>query len=73
MSPPARSTSRMCSDFFTWAEPWNIMCSNRCAKPERCGRSFALPTWYHTFTVTMGVVWSSDRTTVSPLSSVYVS
>src|SRR5438874_5026702 len=48
--PPPRSTLfpyttlfRSCSPFCTWAEPSNIMCSNRCAKPERPGRSLREP------------------------------
>ena len=53
--PPARWTSWKCSDFFTCADPWNIMCSNRCANPERPTRSLRDPTWYHTSTDTSGV------------------
>jgi hypothetical protein len=34
----------------------NIKCSKRWANPVRPGFSFAEPTWYHTFTVTIGTV-----------------
>ena len=71
--PPERSTSWKCSAFRTLADPWNIMCSNRWAKPLRPGTSLALPTWYQRFTVTIGVEWSSESTTWRPLDSVYVS
>ena len=57
----------------TCFEPWNIMCSNRCAKPVRPGSSFAGPTWYQMFTATSGSRWSSDRITSRPLGSVYFS
>ena len=49
------------------------MCSNRWAKPVRPGRSFFEPTWYQTFTATIGVEWSSCRITCRPLGSVYFS
>ena len=70
MFPPARCTSWKCSAFFTFAEPWNIMCSNRWANPERPARSLRDPTSYQTSTDTIGVEWSSDQTTVSPLGRV---
>ena len=54
-------------------EPWNIMCSNRWAKPVRPGFSSFEPTLYKTFTDTTGVLWSSWRMTVRPLGSVYFS
>ena len=39
--PPFASTNFACSNFFTFAEPWNIMCSKRCAK---AGAAFRLET-----------------------------
>ena len=53
----------------TCAEPWNIMCSNRCAKPVLPGTSSREPTWYQRSTATTGTVWSSATRTVRPLSS----
>ena len=35
--PPAACTRAMCSAFATCLEPWNITCSNRCAKPGLAG------------------------------------
>src|SRR5207248_1781118 len=49
---------------------WYIKCSKRCANPVLPGLSFFEPTWYHTFTATMGALWSSWTMSVSPLSSV---
>jgi hypothetical protein len=46
----------------------NIRCSNRWAKPVLPGLSFLDPTWYHTFTATMGALWSSLTIRVRPLS-----
>ena len=46
--------------------PLNIRCSKRCAKPVRPGCSFFEPTWYQSCTWTIGVEWSSCRTTQSP-------
>src|SRR5207237_3069323 len=46
--------------------PLNIKCSNRCAKPVFPGFSFFDPTWYQVFTATMGALWSSCTSTVSP-------
>jgi hypothetical protein len=69
MLPPARSTSWKCSPFFTLAEPWNIMCSNRCAKPVRPGRSLRAPTSYHTSTAATCDERSGARMTVRPLPS----
>jgi len=48
------------------------MCSKKCANPVRPGRSFLDPTWYHTWRCTIGVEWSSRKTTVKPLGSVVV-
>ena len=59
--------------YGTWPEPVNITCSNRCAKPVRPACSFFEPTWYITSTATVGVEWSSARTTVRPFGSVYFS
>ena len=36
--PPAASSSWKCASAGTCFEPWNIMCSNRCANPVRPGR-----------------------------------
>src|SRR6266498_3393824 len=46
------------------------MCSSRCAKPERPGRSLREPTSYHTSTETTGVEWSSEQMTRRPFGSV---
>src|ERR1017187_1822808 len=43
-----------------------MRCSNRCANPVLPGRSFFEPTWYQTLTATMGALWSSGTTSVSP-------
>src|SRR5688572_7544956 len=59
-----------CPPFSTLAEPWNIMCSNRWAKPVLPGFSCLLPTSYHRFTATSGARGSRDSTTRSPFSSV---
>ena len=60
----------MCSSFFSDAEPWNIMCSNRCANPVRPLGSTRKPMLYMTSTSTTGAVWSGLTTTFSPLGSV---
>ncbi len=65
--PPACSMSAKCAVSGTLAEPWNIMCSKRCAKPVRPGRSFRDPTPYHRLTATTGTDGSRDSTTLSPL------
>src|SRR6185312_16867093 len=46
--------------------PLNIRCSNKCAKPVLPGFSFLEPTWYQVFTATIGALWSSCTSTVSP-------
>jgi hypothetical protein len=51
------------------SEPLKTRCSKRWAKPVRPGRSFFEPTWYQTFTATMGALWSSCTTSVSPFWS----
>src|SRR5262249_6725383 len=66
--PPTRSTSSKCRFFGTCSEPWNIMCSKRCANPVFPSGSFREPTPYQRFTATMGTVRSWDRTTLRPLS-----
>ena len=38
----------------------------------RPGFSRADPTWYQTFTATVGTLWSSCRITVSPFGSVNI-
>ena len=47
-----------CSGSARWSptcsRPWKSMCSNRCAKPVRPGRSFFEPTWYQRLTATSG-------------------
>ena len=40
--PPSRCSAK-CAISGTFAEPWNIMCSKRCAKPVRPARSFREP------------------------------
>ena len=54
----------------TFFEPWNIMCSKRCAKPVRPGFSFFEPTWNHWLTWTIGSLRSTCRMTCRPLGSV---
>ena len=39
-SPPLTCTMIRCSPLPTFSEPWNIMCSNRCANPVCPGSSF---------------------------------
>ena len=51
---------------FMCSEGWNIRCSKRWANPVRPGFSFLEPTWYQTLTATMGALWSSWTTSVSP-------
>src|SRR6187455_407445 len=48
-----------------------MRCSKRWAKPVRPGRSFFEPTWYQTFTATMGQFWSAWISTSRPLSSLW--
>src|SRR5262245_56673743 len=62
-----------CPSGSTFFEPWNIMCSKRCAKPVRPGRSFLEPTWYQRLTWTIGSFRSTCRMTCRPLGSVYFS
>src|SRR3954470_11618429 len=57
----------MCSVFPTCAEPWNITCSNRCAKPVLPLTSCFEPTLYQTFTAATGARWSSEMIKRSPL------
>jgi hypothetical protein len=42
--PPTDEIIDVCCSGSTFFEPLNIMCSNRCAKPVRPGRSFFDPT-----------------------------
>src|SRR5579884_726783 len=58
----------MCSAFPTWADPWNMMCSKRWAKPVLPGGSCLEPTPYQRFTATTGATWSGTRLTRNPLS-----
>src|SRR6185437_11861904 len=51
----------------TCAEPSNIRCSKRCAKPCLPGGSCREPTLYQRFTATIGAEWSGAPTTRSPL------
>src|SRR4030095_11213956 len=67
--PPARWINSKCSLAATCSEPWNSMCSNRCANPVRPSRSFAEPTWYQRFTATIGAVRSGEIVTSNPFSS----
>jgi hypothetical protein len=54
----------------TFSEPWNIMCSKRCAKPVRPAFSFFEPTWNHSLTCTTGSLRSTCRITCRPFGSV---
>jgi hypothetical protein len=56
----------------TFFEPLNIMCSNKWAKPVRPFFSFFEPTWYQISQCTIGVEWSSSRTTLRPFGSVVI-
>src|SRR5512137_1515906 len=49
--------------------PLNIRCSKRWANPVFPGRSFFDPTWYQTFTATMGALGSSCTMRTRPLGS----
>ena len=60
----------MCWPDATWAEPWNIMCSKRCANPVRPGSSSRDPTSYQRLTATDGAPWSGLAITRRPLASV---
>src|SRR6478672_7007681 len=71
--PPTPSVSLSCRPYGTWPEPVNMTCSNRWAKPVRPGASFLDPTWYQTFTATVGVERSCDKITVSPFGRTYCS
>src|SRR5215213_450773 len=57
----------MCSVFPTCAEPWNITCSNRCAKPVLPLTSCFEPTLYQMFTAATGARWSSEMISRRPL------
>src|SRR5215213_3406127 len=57
----------MCSVFPTCAEPWNITCSNRWAKPVFPLTSCFEPTLYQTFTAATGARWSSEMISRRPL------
>src|SRR5215469_9935551 len=70
---PAASRYLKCAFSPTFLEPWNIMCSNRWAKPVRPGFSYMGPTWYQRLTATSGRRWSSDRITSRPFCSLYFS
>src|SRR5262245_16693936 len=59
----------MCSALATWREPWNMKCSNRCAKPVLPGCSSFEPTAYQRFTAATGATRSGATITRSPLSS----
>ncbi len=50
------------------AEPWNIRCSNRWARPVRPSTSCREPTSYQRQTAATGVRWSSESTRRRPLS-----
>ena len=69
--PPAASSHSSNLPSGTFPEPSNMMCSKRWAKPVRPGLSRPEPTWYHIFTLTIGVEWSSCRMTLSPLSRIW--
>jgi len=60
----------MCSPFFACAEPWDIMCSNRWAKPVRPLGSIRNPILYMTSISTTGADVSGLTTTFRPLASV---
>src|SRR3954465_14533682 len=66
---PAASSIWKCESFGTCAEPWNIRCSKRWAKPVRPSGSLRMPTSYKTLTATTGTERSGARTTRNPLSS----
>src|SRR4051794_4463479 len=57
---------------YVWLKfslPLNMRCSNKCANPVLPGFSFFDPTWNHVFTATIGALWSSCTSTVSPFFS----
>src|SRR5687767_9302419 len=62
--------SEKCSALVTWREPWNMKCSNRCAKPVRPAVSWRDPTTYQRLTATTGARWSGATITRRPLGSV---
>ncbi len=66
---PLPSTSWSSFPCGMWPEPWNIMCSNRWAKPVWPGSSFAAPTWYQMLVETVETCGSRDRITCNPLGS----
>src|SRR5262249_15633315 len=72
LCPPTAAIIDVCASGWTFFDPLNIRCSNRCAKPVRPGFSFFDPTWYVRLTCTIGVEWSSDSTTVRPFGSVVI-
>ena len=51
-TPPAPWMMAMCSDLATLREPWNMKCSNRCAKPVLPSCSCLEPTSYQRLTAT---------------------
>ena len=53
-----------------FSEPWNIRCSNRCAKPVRPAGSSLQPTWYQRLTATIGALRSVCTITRRPLGRV---
>ena len=65
---PARTGAKNSPLWFS--EPWNIRCSNRCAKPLRPAGSSLLPTWYQMFTATIGALRSVCTITRRPLGRV---
>ncbi|OGF24734.1 MAG: hypothetical protein A2V63_12270 [Candidatus Eisenbacteria bacterium RBG_19FT_COMBO_70_11] len=70
---PAPSRILKCWSSPMCPEPWNIMCSNRWAKPVRPAVSLAGPTWYQRLTPTIGSRVSRRRITSRPFLSVYFS
>src|SRR5687767_12560105 len=58
-----------CSALLTWRLPWNMKCSNRCAKPVRPGVSWREPTTYQMLIATTGARWSGATITRSPLGN----
>src|SRR4051812_16902004 len=59
----------LCSSGPTWADPLNIRCSKRWAKPLRPFFSSLEPTWYQSSTVAAGTEWSSYIKRSRPLAS----
>src|SRR6187455_2881058 len=70
---PADSSSWKYESSGTCFDAWDIMCSNRWAKPVRPAASFAGPTWYQVLTATTGSSGRRLTITCRPLGSVNVS